>query len=100
MENSAHPLVYIFCEIPHCKRPNHHPKCAAGAQHENTKPCLLGSPQPGVLPGKGDGLKGSSDPGEFAVTVAEFHRLMLGKRDGNRPSYTRVRLQRADLKHL
>src|SRR5271167_2949576 len=61
---------------------------------------LIGSPQPGLLPGKRDRLKGSPDPGEFAVTVAEFYGLMLGKRDRNRPSYTRVRLKRADLKDV
>src|SRR5208283_5981549 len=61
---------------------------------------LIWPAQPSVLPGKRDGLKGSSDPGEFAVTVAKLYRLMLRKRDRDRPTYTRIRLKRPDLKDV
>src|SRR5208337_4704639 len=61
---------------------------------------LIWSAQPRVLPGKGDGLKGSSDPGEFTVTVAKLHRLMLRKRDRDRPTDSRIGLKRPDLEDV
>ena len=67
---------------------------------KGASPRLIWPAQPSVLPGKRDGLKGSSDPGEFTITVAKLHRLMLRKRDRDRPTYTRIRLKRPDLKDI
>src|SRR5271157_3816932 len=61
---------------------------------------LIWPAQPSVLPGKRDGLKSPADPGEFTITVAKLYRLMLRKRDRDRPTYTRIRLKRPDLKDV
>jgi hypothetical protein len=48
---------------------------------KGTRLRLVGVSDPGVLPGDGDGLEGSSEPGDCAVAVAEFCGLVLCKWD-------------------
>src|SRR5271157_5972650 len=61
---------------------------------------LIWPAQPSVLPGKRDGLKSPADPGEFTITVAKLYRLMLRKRDRDRPTDSRIGLKRADLEDV